>query len=134
MSTNGPQPTQGAPKKEKKREAGRLFFGVVFLSLVFFFFFFGPPLLCHAVIEDRGPKHDHNATVLCALEGLLFARGRCLCSGHYAAASPPQIPSATTQLWIGLEALAPRTPSRGESHFHHLAFAVEETTCHHSNS
>jgi hypothetical protein len=52
MSTDGPQPTQGAPKK-KKRQAGRLFFGVVFWSLVFFFFFFGgslappaPPAYC----------------------------------------------------------------------------------------
>jgi hypothetical protein len=42
MSTDGPQPTQGAPKKKKK--VGRLFFGIVFLSLVFFLFFFGGPL------------------------------------------------------------------------------------------
>jgi hypothetical protein len=46
VSTDGPQPTQGAPKKKKKRrKAGRLFFGIVFLSLVFFFFFFGGPLM-----------------------------------------------------------------------------------------
>jgi hypothetical protein len=47
MSTDGPQPTQGAPKKKekKRRKVGRLFFGIVFLSLVFFFFFFGGPLL-----------------------------------------------------------------------------------------
>jgi hypothetical protein len=43
MSTDGPQPTQGHLKKKKK--VGRLFFGIVFLSLVFFFFFFGPPLV-----------------------------------------------------------------------------------------
>jgi hypothetical protein len=44
MSTDGPQPTQGAPKKKKRRKVGRLFFGIVFLSLVFIFFFFGGPL------------------------------------------------------------------------------------------
>jgi hypothetical protein len=47
MSTDGPQPTQGAPKKKKKkkrREVGRLFFEIVFFSLVFFPLFFGAPL------------------------------------------------------------------------------------------
>jgi hypothetical protein len=46
MSTDGPQPTQGAPKKKekKRRKVGRLFFGIVFFSLVFFFFFWGRPL------------------------------------------------------------------------------------------
>jgi hypothetical protein len=43
MSTDGPQPTQGAPKKTKtKRKVGRLVFGIVFLSLVFFVFFWTP--------------------------------------------------------------------------------------------
>jgi hypothetical protein len=41
MSTDGPQPTQGAPKKKRRRKVGRLFFGIVFLSLVFCF---GRPL------------------------------------------------------------------------------------------
>jgi hypothetical protein len=51
MSTDGPQPTQGAPKK--KRKAGRLFFGIgiAFLFLVFFFFFlfFWAPLVLYVV-------------------------------------------------------------------------------------
>jgi hypothetical protein len=41
MSTDGPQPTQGAPKtkreKKKKRKAGRLFFGIVFFVPCVFF-------------------------------------------------------------------------------------------------
>jgi len=45
MSTDGPQPTQGAPKKKRKRrKVGRLFFAwIVFLFLVFFFFFSEAP-------------------------------------------------------------------------------------------
>jgi hypothetical protein len=52
MSTDGPQPTQGAPKKKKEGKSVGCFlpgFWIVFLFLVFFFFCFGGPLLsyCH---------------------------------------------------------------------------------------
>jgi hypothetical protein len=48
MSTDGPQPTQGAPKKKKKkRKVGRLFFGFwdCFFVPCFLFLFFWRPLV-----------------------------------------------------------------------------------------
>jgi hypothetical protein len=43
MSTDGPQPTQGAPKKKKEEESRSVvFWGCFFVPC---FLFFGPPLL-----------------------------------------------------------------------------------------
>jgi hypothetical protein len=44
MSTDSPQPTQGAPKKKKGKSVGCFLGNLFFCSLFFFCFFFGGPL------------------------------------------------------------------------------------------
>jgi hypothetical protein len=44
MSTDGPQPTQGAPKKKKEGKSVGCFLGLFFLPCFFWVFFFWRPL------------------------------------------------------------------------------------------
>jgi hypothetical protein len=53
MSTDGPQPTQGTPKKKKRGKSVGCFLGVLFFPC-FLFLFFGGPLLEQLLSQQLG--------------------------------------------------------------------------------
>jgi hypothetical protein len=59
MSTDDPQPTQGTPKKKKKKgkSVGRFLPDFFFFFLVFFFGFFGTPCVTYRYRMAHGAGH-----------------------------------------------------------------------------